>query len=177
MQNKQWKTRRLHILTSGSNKHSSLDHSGQIHQTRRYPWSGYLIHDDLWLVNSPICKYSAEKRVIMPLQEWKQQWPEGARIFPLVIFSANRRASTLFVAMRMSAGISDQSTFEVCIAYICLIWEDWPSLIYLDTSSGKVLTKSFPMVYYMLGYCRGGNMFYSTECWSFCIHISIFYFR
>ena len=82
----------------------------------------------------------------------KQQWWEGKRLFPLVIFSANRRASTLFTATRMSAGISDWSTFKVCIAYICL---DWPSLILSWHVQQKVLTKSFPTVYYMLGYCRG----------------------
>ena len=47
----------------------------------------------------------------MPLQERKQR-REGERLLPLVIFSANWRASTLFVAMRMSAGISDWSTFK-----------------------------------------------------------------
>ena len=101
---------------------------GQIHRKWSNPWSDYLIHVDLRLVNSPICKYSAEKWVVVPLREWKQ-WREGARLFPLVIFPANRRASTLFSARRMSASISDWLTFEVCIAYICLIWEDWPSLI------------------------------------------------
>ena len=101
---------------------------GQIHQKQSNPWSDYLIHVDLRLVNSPICMYSAEKRVIIPLREWKQ-WREGARLFPLFIFSASQRASTLFIARRMSASVTDWSTFKVCIAYVCLIWEDWPSLI------------------------------------------------
>ena len=101
---------------------------GQIHRKRSNLWSNYLIPFDLRLANSPICKYSAEKQVIIPLRERNQR--EGVRLFPLAIFSANWRASTLFVAMKMSAGISDWSTFKVCIVYVRLIWEDWPSLIF-----------------------------------------------
>ena len=57
----------------------------QIHRKRSNPWWDYLIHVDLRLENSPICRCSAEKRVVVSLREWKQ-WREGARLFLLDIF-------------------------------------------------------------------------------------------
>ena len=102
---------------------------GQIHRKGSNPSSDYFIHVDLRPVNSSICKCSAERRVVVPLWERKQQWQKGEKLFPLVVLSASRRARTLFVVTRMSAGISDWSTFEVCIVYVCLIWEDWLCLI------------------------------------------------
>ena len=48
---------------------------------------------------------------------------EEDRLFPLVALLTNQRASTLFVAMRMSVGTSDWSTFEICKQNSCFIWE------------------------------------------------------
>ena len=51
------------------------------------------------------------------------------KLFLLFVLSANQRAGTWFVAMRMSVDTSDWSAFTVCIQNSCLIWEDWPSVI------------------------------------------------
>ena len=60
---------------------------GQIHWKWSNPWSDYSIPVDLQLVNSPICKYSAEKWVVVPLWEWKTMMGRSKVISPSRIFS------------------------------------------------------------------------------------------
>ena len=84
VQNTQWKTDcRFHCRVPTSLHHQTT--LGQVHWKRSNLGSEYLIHIDLRLENSPICMYSAEKWVIVPLWEWKQ-WQDGGSLFPLVIF-------------------------------------------------------------------------------------------
>ena len=59
---------------------------GQIHRKWSNPWSDYLISVDLQLVNSWICKYSAEKQVVIPLQEWKQTMMGKSEVISLSHF-------------------------------------------------------------------------------------------
>ena len=63
-------------------------------------------------------------------QQWWDSFPSSTMtgLLPIIVvfilILSFRFFSKYFVATRMSAGISDWSTFEVCIAYACLIWED-----------------------------------------------------
>ena len=97
---------------------------GQIHWKQSNPLSDYCWSAAGKFPNLQVFSTEASCRSIVRKKTTVTGRSEA--ISPSHFFS---QASTLFVATRMSAGISDWLTFEVCIVYICLIWEDWPSLI------------------------------------------------
>ena len=105
---------------------------GQIHWKQSNPWSDYC-----W---SAACKFpdlqvfSKEASCHSIVRKKTTMTGRSEAISPSHFFS---QASTLFVATRRSAGISDWLTFAVCIAYVRLIWDSWPSLILTHLVGGS----------------------------------------